>query len=113
MGMAIDVESRRPKLAGTTGGLSGPAIRPIAVRAIHEVHSAFPDVPLIGQGGVSDATDVLELMLAGATAVAIGTANFVNPRVTFESAAGLVDYMKRHRMAVLQEVIGGVRLEDR
>jgi len=113
MGMAIDVESRRPKLAGTTGGLSGPAIRPIAVRAIHEVHTAFPDVPLIGQGGVSDATDVLELMLAGATAVAIGTANFVNPRATFEAAAGLVDYMKRHRMADLQEVIGGVRLEDR
>ena len=78
-GMAIDVETRRPKLAGVTGGLSGPAIRPVAVRAVHEIHRAFPHVPVIGQGGVATATDALELILAGASAVAVGTANFVNP----------------------------------
>lgn len=112
MGMAIDVETRRPKLAGTTGGLSGPAIRPIAVRAVHEVHAAFPQTPLIGQGGVSDATDVLELMLAGASAVAIGTANFVNPRATVEAAAGVERYMERHGIASLSEIVGAVKLED-
>ena len=113
MGMAIDVETRRPKLAGTTGGLSGPAIRPIAVRAIHEVHQAFPEVPLIGQGGVSDSTDVLELMLAGASAVAIGTANFVNPRASLEAAVGVRKYMARHGIESLEEIVGAVKLEDR
>lgn len=112
MGMAIDVETRRPKLAGTIGGLSGPAIKPIAVRAIHEVHRAFPEVPLIGQGGVSDATDVLELMLAGASAVAIGTANFVNPRASVEATVGVLDYMKRHGVVSLSEVVGAVKLES-
>lgn len=113
MGMAIDVETRRPKLAGTTGGLSGPAIRPIAVRAIHEVHRAFPAIPLIGQGGVADATDVLELMLAGASAVAIGTANFVNPRASVDAAVGVRSYMERHGLGTLEEMVGAVKLEDR
>lgn len=110
-GMAIDVESRRPKLAGTTGGLSGPAIRPIAVRAVHEVHQAFPHVPLIGQGGVASASDALELILAGASAVAVGTANFVNPRASLDVVEGIAAYMKRHGVAQVSELVGAVKLE--
>jgi dihydroorotate dehydrogenase (NAD+) catalytic subunit len=110
-GMAIDVESRRPRLAGTTGGLSGPAIRPIAVRAVHEVHRAFPHVPLIGQGGVATASDALELILAGASAVAVGTSNFVNPRSSLEVAEGIAEYMKRHGVSDLTELVGAVKLE--
>lgn len=112
LGMSIDVDSRRPKLAGTMGGLSGPAIRPIAVRAIHEVHSAFPDVPLIGQGGASDATDVIEMMLAGASAVAIGTANFMNPLASVMAEEGVTEYLVKHEIDSLAEIIGSVRLED-
>jgi dihydroorotate dehydrogenase (NAD+) catalytic subunit len=110
-GMAIDVESRRPKLAGTQGGLSGPAIRPVAVRAVHEVHRAFPHVPLIGQGGVATASDALELILAGASAVAVGTANFVNPRSSLEVAEGIEAYMKRHGVTDLADLVGAVKLE--
>ena len=110
-GMAIDVESRRPKLAGTTGGLSGPAIRPIAVRAVHEVHQAFPHVPLIGQGGVASASDALELILAGASAVAVGTANFVNPRASLDVVEGIAAYMQRHGVAQISELVGAVKLE--
>lgn len=110
-GMSIDVESRRPKLAGVTGGLSGPAIRPVAVRAIHEIHRAFPHVPLIGQGGVATATDALELILAGASAVAVGTANFVNPRASMDVTDGIRDYMTRHGVTDLSELVGSVKLE--
>jgi dihydroorotate dehydrogenase (NAD+) catalytic subunit len=110
-GMAIDVETRRPKLAGTTGGLSGPAIRPVAVRAVHDVHAEFPHVPLIGQGGVSTAEDALELILAGASAVAVGTANFIDPRASMEVTAGIAAYMKRHGVESVAELVGGVKLE--
>jgi dihydroorotate dehydrogenase (NAD+) catalytic subunit len=110
-GMAIDVETRRPKLAGTIGGLSGPAIRPIAVRAIHEVHRAFPTVPIIGQGGVTTAEDALEMILAGASAVAVGTANFVNPLSTLAVAAGIGEYMERHGIDDVNELVGSLKLE--
>jgi dihydroorotate dehydrogenase (NAD+) catalytic subunit len=110
-GMAIDVETRRPKLAGVTGGLSGPAIRPVAVRAVHEIHRAFPHVPLIGQGGVATATDALELILAGASAVAVGTANFVNPRASLEVTDGIQGYMTRHGVTDVSELVGAVKLE--
>ena len=110
-GMAIDVETRRPKLAGTTGGLSGPAIRPVAVRAVHEVHTAFPHVPIIGQGGVATAKDALELILAGASAVAVGTANFVDPRSSLRVAEGIKDYMERHGVSDIAELVGAVKLE--
>jgi dihydroorotate dehydrogenase (NAD+) catalytic subunit len=111
-GMAIDVESRRPKLAGTMGGLSGPAIKPIAIRAVHEVHRAFPHVPLIGQGGVADAEDALEMILAGASAVAVGTMNFVDPLASMKTIKGIADYMERHDIEALDELIGGVKVED-
>jgi dihydroorotate dehydrogenase (NAD+) catalytic subunit len=111
LGMAIDVETRRPKLAGTMGGLSGPAIRPIAVRAIHDVHRAYPHVPLIGQGGVAKTADALELILAGASAVAIGTANFVRPRASLDVARGIAGYMDRHGVTELSELVGALKLE--
>lgn len=111
-GMSIDVVSRRPKLAGTMGGLSGPAIRPIAVRAVHEVHRAFPSVPIIGQGGVATSEDALEMMLAGATAVAVGTANFFDPKASKNVRDGIAAYMKEHGVTDLSELIGAVKLED-
>jgi len=110
-GMAIDIETRRPKLAGTVGGLSGPSIRPIAVRAVHEVHRAWPQVPIIGQGGVGSGRDAVELMLAGASAVAIGTANFVTPRAADEAIAGISEYLARHGVPALSELVGAVKLE--
>ena len=111
-GMAIDVTTRRPKLAGTMGGLSGPAIRPIAVRAVHEVHRAFPHVPLIGQGGIADGEGVLEMMLAGASAVAIGTANFVNPRAAIDATAEIATFMRAQGIESLEEIVGAVKLES-
>jgi dihydroorotate dehydrogenase (NAD+) catalytic subunit len=109
-GMAIDVETRVPRLAGTIGGLSGPAIRPVAVRAVHEVHRSFPEAPIIGQGGVGSASDALELVLAGATAVAVGTANFINPLVALEITKGIEAYMDRHGVASVSELVGAVKL---
>jgi dihydroorotate dehydrogenase (NAD+) catalytic subunit len=110
-GMAIDVETRRPKLAGTVGGLSGPAIRPVAVRAVHEVHTALPHIPIIGQGGISTGSDALELILAGASAVAVGTANFVNPRTGLQVAAEIDRYMESHGVEDIAELVGAVKLE--
>jgi len=110
-GMSIDVETRRPKLAGVIGGLSGPAIHPVAVRAVHEVHQNFPHVPIIGQGGVANAEDALQLLLAGASAVAVGTQNFINPRVSIEIIEGIAAYMDRHKMAGVSEIVGALKLE--
>lgn len=110
-GMQIDTETRLPKLAGTIGGLSGPAIHPIAVRAVHELHRAFPDVPLIGQGGVASAEDALQLILAGASAVAVGTANFVDPRTAMNVQEGIARYMDRHGVTELAELIGAVKVD--
>src|SRR6266571_33077 len=93
VGMASDIETGKPELGGLMGGLSGPAIRPIAVRAVYEVHRAFPDVPIIGMGGVMNAHDALEMLMAGATTVAVGTANFVNPETAVEITAGMEKFM--------------------
>ncbi|HYY45157.1 MAG TPA: dihydroorotate dehydrogenase [Actinomycetota bacterium] len=112
MGMAIDVGTRRPKLAGTTGGLSGPAILPVAVRAVHDVHREFPHVPLIGQGGVSSAEDALQLILAGASAVAVGTANFVNPRASLDVAAGIASYLEEQGCGSVSELVGALKVES-
>jgi dihydroorotate dehydrogenase (NAD+) catalytic subunit len=110
-GMAIDVRTRRPKLAGTIGGLSGPAIHPIAVRAIHEVHRAFPHVPIIGQGGVSTAEDALQMILAGASAVAVGTTNFIRPRASLEIIEGIRTYVEEQGATDVAELVGTVKLE--
>jgi dihydroorotate dehydrogenase (NAD+) catalytic subunit len=89
LGMSIDVARQRPRLGGVTGGLSGPAIKPVAVRAVYQVAQAFPEVPIIGMGGIRTAEDAAEFILAGAWAVAVGTANFFNPKATIEVAEGL------------------------
>jgi dihydroorotate dehydrogenase (NAD+) catalytic subunit len=110
-GMAIDTESRTSRLAGAVGGLSGPAIRPLAVRAVHEVHRAFPHAAILGQGGIARAEDALELILAGASAVAVGTANFINPRAPLDVAEGISAYMERHGVASVSELVGAVKVE--
>ncbi len=107
MGMAIDVEKRRPYLSTTTGGLSGACIRPIAVRMVWQVSKAVK-IPIIGLGGIMNGRDVVEFMLAGATAVQIGTANFIDPQVTIKSIAYVQDYLERHGFDAAQQLIGAM-----
>lgn len=111
MGMAIDIHTGRPRLAGVVGGLSGPAIRPIAVRCVFDVFKAFPHVPIIGMGGIMNHSDALEFILAGATAVAIGTANFINPRTTVEVGEGIAEYMREKGVNNLASIRGRVKVE--
>lgn len=110
LGMAIDVETRRPKLAAGTGGLSGPAIKPIAIRAVHQIHSVLPDLPIIGMGGARSVEDVIEFMLAGASAVAIGTATFANPVATLELVQQLPVWLAERGIKRVRALTGGVRL---
>ena len=107
LGMAIDAESRRPKLARTVGGLSGPAIKPVALRMVWQVANAL-DVPIVGMGGVMCAEDAVEFLLAGATAVAVGTANFVDPTVTMRVVDGLAEYCARHGVARVSDLVGAL-----
>jgi len=111
LGMSIDTRTFRPKLSTGTGGLSGPAIRPIAVRCIYQVHAALPHLPLIGMGGVRTGDDALELILAGATAVAIGTANFFNPLATQEAVVRLDELLDKLGVASVDQVKGQVKIE--
>jgi len=104
-GMAIDVERWTPRLGNTTGGLSGPAIRPIAVLAVYEVAKAV-GIPIIGQGGIETVSDALEFFLAGATAISIGTANFTDPRVPQRVLDGLRAYLHRRGMSSMMQIIG-------
>jgi dihydroorotate dehydrogenase (NAD+) catalytic subunit len=104
LAMAIDVETRRPKLTNVMGGLSGPAIRPIAVRMAYEC-AQLVKIPVIGMGGIMTAEDVLEFMIAGATAVQVGTANFVDPFIWSKLLEGLRDYGTRHKLARLADVV--------
>ena len=105
LAMAIDVETRRPTISNVLGGLSGPAIRPIAVRMVWECAQQVK-IPIIGMGGITDARDALEFILAGATAVQVGTANFVDPFVWGKMLAGIDDYMSRHGVDRLADLIG-------
>jgi len=105
LAMAIDVHTRRPKLSNIVGGLSGPAIRPIAVRMVYECRQAVK-LPIIGMGGIATADDVLEFMIAGANAVQVGTANFVDPLIWPKLLDGLREYMTRHAIARLGDIIG-------
>ena len=107
LGMRIDLKKRKAVLARKVGGFSGPAVKPVALRMVWEVHQAV-DVPLLGMGGISCATDAVEFMLAGATAVAVGTANFVNPHATVEIIDGIAQYCKRHGVEDVQELIGAL-----
>ena len=107
LAMAIDVDTRRPKLSNVVGGLSGPAIRPIAVRMVYECRRAVK-IPIVGMGGIASAADVLEFMVAGATAVQVGTANFVDPFIWDKLLTGLQGYMQRHRIRRLEEIVGSL-----
>ena len=107
MGMAIDAERRKRVLSIGTGGLSGPAVKPVALRMVYEVARAV-QVPVIGLGGISTATDAVEFLLAGASAIQIGTANFVDPTVTVKVAQGINDYLERHGCASVSEIVGAV-----
>jgi dihydroorotate dehydrogenase (NAD+) catalytic subunit len=109
LSMAIDVETRRPRLVNTTGGLSGPAIKPIAVRMVWEVARAVK-IPVIGLGGIATPEDVVEFMLAGATAVQVGTASYADPRATERIAQGLEQWCARHHVARVAELTGGLDL---
>ena len=108
-GMKIDVERRRFALANRTGGLSGPAIKPVAVRMVYQAAQAVK-LPIIGMGGIQNAADALEFILAGASAVAVGTANFHNPRATLDTVEGIRDYMERHGIEDVKELVGSVDL---
>ncbi|MBW3603396.1 MAG: dihydroorotate dehydrogenase [Actinobacteria bacterium] len=106
LGMAIDVTTRRPKLAAGTGGLSGPAIRPVAIRAVHQVRHALGDVPIIGLGGACTCTDVLEFIMAGADAVAIGTATFADPMAIPAAVEGLTRWLRGQEERAIAQVRG-------
>jgi len=112
LAMAIDVETRRPKLSNIVGGLSGPAIRPIAVRMVYECRRAVT-IPVIGMGGIACANDVLEFMIAGAAAVQVGTANFVDPFIWSKLVDGIEEYMQRHRLTRLSELVGSIDTSTR
>lgn len=107
LGMAIDAEHRRPMLSTVTGGLSGPAVKPVALRMVWQVAKAVK-IPVVGLGGIMTATDAIEFLLAGASSVQIGTANFVDPTVTMKIIDGIEDYCTRHRITDINEIIGGL-----
>lgn len=109
LGMAIDAEKRRPVLSTITGGLSGPAVKPIALRMVWQTAQAVK-VPIIGMGGIASATDTIEFLLAGASAVEVGTYNFVDPSVTTLIVDGIEDYMRRHGFTDIQDLIGALQI---
>ena len=107
MGMAIDTERRCPKLGIGTGGLSGPAVKPVALRMVWQVARAVK-IPVIGLGGISSAQDAIEFLMAGATAIEIGTANFIDPAIAYKVKTGINDWLDSHGCASVQEIIGAV-----
>ncbi len=109
--LAIDVKTRRPKIANVTGGLSGPAIRPIAVRMVWEAFRAVK-IPIIGMGGISTAEDALEFIIAGASAVSVGTANFVNPTAPIEVLEGIESYLSAQGMNSIGELVGSLKVNE-
>src|SRR5436309_2008165 len=112
LAMAIDIESRRPKLSNIVGGLSGPAIRPIAVRMVYECRQAVK-IPVIGMGGIADARDAIEFIIAGASAAQVGTANFADPFIWTKLLDGIRDYMQRHQIARISELTGTIDTTSR
>jgi dihydroorotate dehydrogenase (NAD+) catalytic subunit len=112
LAMAIDVETRQPKLTNVMGGLSGPAIRPIAVRMVYECHQAVK-LPILGMGGIATVEDALEFLIAGASAVQVGTANFTDPFIWAKIIGGIDAYLDRHRIARVSDLVGRVELPKR
>ena len=111
LGMAIDAEKRRPKLSTVTGGLSGACVKPIALRMVWQVAKAVK-IPVIGLGGISSATDAVEFMLAGASAIEIGTANFIDPTITVKVAQGIVEYCERHGFKNVSDLTGALEINS-
>lgn len=109
IGMAIDLDSRKPVLANVIGGLSGPAIKPVALRMVYQTAAAV-NIPVIGIGGIDSAEDALEFILAGASAVQVGTANFINPKVSEELVDGIGDYVKIHNLPSIRDLIGALEV---
>lgn len=109
LGMAIDAEKRRPILSTITGGMSGPAVKPVALRMVWQVAKAVK-IPVIGLGGICSATDAVEFLLAGASAVQIGTANFIDPAISEKVVDGIEDYLNRHGFSSVQEIIGALEV---
>jgi dihydroorotate dehydrogenase (NAD+) catalytic subunit len=112
LAMAIDVETRRPRLSNGMGGLSGPAIRPIAVRMVYDCYRAVK-IPVVGMGGIANINDALEFIIAGASAVQVGTANFFDPFIWTKLVTGLRDYMRRHRVERLADLVGSIDVTKR
>ena len=108
-GMSVDIETRRPRLANVTGGLSGPAIKPIAMRMVWQTAQALK-IPIIGAGGIRTAADAIEFLITGASAVEIGTANFINPSVTIDVLEGIQEYMARHQIKHMKDLIGSLTI---
>ena len=109
LGMAINAETRKPELANVTGGLSGPAIKPVALRLVWEVYKSV-SIPIVGMGGIMTATDAVEFFIAGASAVAVGTANFVNPHASIEIAKGIDTYLKKANIRSVKELVGSLKI---
>ncbi len=109
LGMAIDINTRRPQLANITGGLSGPAIKPIALRMVWQVYNAV-SIPIIGMGGIMTGDDAVEFFIAGAAAVAVGTANFINPHASLDVVDGIEEYLDRHGMRSIAELVGSLEV---
>ncbi len=112
MGMAIDIEQRQPIIGNNQGGLSGPAIKPVALLKVHQVYQACKahGIPIIGQGGITTAEDALEFIIAGASAIGIGTALFYDPLICPQINAGIIDYMQRHGLSEIGQLVGSLRL---
>jgi dihydroorotate dehydrogenase (NAD+) catalytic subunit len=110
LGMAIDAEKRKTVLSTVTGGLSGPAIKPIALRMVWQVAHAIK-IPVIGMGGIMNATDAIEFMLAGATAIQVGTANFIDPQVSIKIIDGIESYLVKHQISKIEELVGSLKTE--
>lgn len=108
LGTSIDAKKRRFRLANITGGLSGPAVKPVALRLVWQTHRALPQIPIIGMGGITNATDAVEFLLAGATAVSVGTATFVNPTAALDIISGLRAYLEASNIADVRDLIGAV-----
>ncbi|MPQ47064.1 dihydroorotate dehydrogenase [Marinifilum sp. N1E240] len=110
LGMAINAETREPLLSTVTGGLSGPCVKPVALRMVWQVFNAVK-IPIVGLGGIMNAKDAIEFLLAGATAIQLGTANFIDPQVTVKVIEGIEEYMKRHNIQDINELIGGLKYQ--
>ena len=111
LGMAINAETRKPEIANVTGGLSGPAIKPVALRLVWEVYKNV-SIPIVGMGGIMTATDAIEFFIAGAAAVAVGTANFVNPQASMEVVKGIYAYLKETDIVSIKELVGSLQVDS-